>query len=53
MTFESLKENVNVLEIVSQRVPGCRTGSMFLFKTELITIYFLFKQTRQKSDPRD
>ena len=26
MTFESLKGKINVLEIVRQRVPGCRTG---------------------------
>jgi len=26
MTFESLKGKINVLEVVRQRVPGCRTG---------------------------
>ena len=26
MTFEILKGKINVLEIVRQRVPGCRTG---------------------------
>ena len=26
MTFESLKRKINVLEIVSQRVPGCGTS---------------------------
>ena len=26
MTFERLKGKINVLEIVKQRVPGCRTG---------------------------
>jgi len=26
MTFESLKGKINVLEIVTQRVPGCRTS---------------------------
>jgi len=26
MTFESLKRKINVLEIIRQRVPACRTG---------------------------
>jgi len=36
MTLESLKEKINVLEIIRQRVPGCGTGVQYI-KTRRIT----------------